>query len=404
MRQYTQTIIEDLCDKGYIPIACVDMQASIYVLHISYEAPDDDPFYELDKFIVKLTQHTSQLDIAYLSNLVGLETSFIRYRFQKLKKDGYLIERAKGCFLTPNAHEYYLSGKRPTKHYDKDVYVNSKTFEFLPSELYKRGIDIIERPNANLSFEPLTATKLASIEKKINRITSEQKNEIMLHADAENIKIEGFTKCGLANFQAAYYMDLNASSMKTSIKQQAYYKGVPFVGYWYIYPDIKSLKLGNDCLYFRKGENKEWNYDEINSFLSDILLQGQTFNKNAILHAEKAIKLYVSKQDILNIEKKSSMMAALNFGYYALPIWDRLSDEIIGDYLLQVIPSDPYVKWLIEINNIAEKIVFSNDIDFESLFPMYENKTREWRKALVEIEKFDILEKIDVSQFITSAL
>jgi hypothetical protein len=56
MRQYTQTIIEDLCDKGYIPIACVDMQASIYVLHISYEAPDDDPFYELDKFIVKLTQ------------------------------------------------------------------------------------------------------------------------------------------------------------------------------------------------------------------------------------------------------------------------------------------------------------------------------------------------------------
>ena len=222
MRQYTQTIIEDLCDKGYIPIACVDMQASIYVLHISYEAPDDDPFYELDKFIVKLTQHTSQLDIAYLSNLVGLETSFIRYRFQKLKKDGYLIERAKGCFLTPNAHEYYLSGKRPTKNYDKDVYVNSKTFEFLPSELYKRGIDIIERPNANLSFEPLTATKLASIEKKINRITSEQKNEIMLHADAENIKIEGFTKCGLANFQAAYYMDLNASSMKTSIKQQAY--------------------------------------------------------------------------------------------------------------------------------------------------------------------------------------
>ena len=87
-----------------------------------------------------------------------------------------------------------------------------------------------------------------------------------------------------------------------------------------------------------------------------------------------------------------------------MPIWDRLSDEIIGDYLLQVIPSDPYVKWLIEINNIAEKIVFSNDIDFESLFPMYENKTREWRKALVEIEKFDILEKIDVSQFITSAL
>ena len=87
MRQYTQTIIEDLCDKGYIPIACVDMQASIYVLHISYEAPDDDPFYELDKFIVKLTQHTSQLDIAYLSNLVGLETSFIRYRFQKLKKE-----------------------------------------------------------------------------------------------------------------------------------------------------------------------------------------------------------------------------------------------------------------------------------------------------------------------------
>ena len=58
---------------------------------------------------------------------------------------------------------------------------------------------------------------------------SEQKNEIMLHADAENIKIEGFTKCGLANFQAAYYMDLNASSMKTSIKQQAYYKGVPML-------------------------------------------------------------------------------------------------------------------------------------------------------------------------------
>ena len=116
------------------------------------------------------------------------------------------------------------------------------------------------------------------------------------------------------------------------------------------------------CLYIRKGENNEWNYDEINSFLSDILLQGQTFNKNAILHAEKAIKLYVSKQDILNIGKKSSMMAALNFGYYALPIWDRLSDEIIGDYLLQVIPSDPYVKWLIEINNIAEKIIKTNKV------------------------------------------
>ena len=70
---------EDLIVFGAIKVQC-----PVWVLHLKMLSKDNDPFFAIDKAILKYIKMQPDCNIAYLSAIIGMDYDFVNWRKDEL--------------------------------------------------------------------------------------------------------------------------------------------------------------------------------------------------------------------------------------------------------------------------------------------------------------------------------
>ena len=80
----------------------VKIQYPVYNLHLKMLTKDVDPYFPIDRAIVKYATMQPDINYVYLSALIGLDESFVRWRIHTLMETNFLALKDTEFIVTEN--------------------------------------------------------------------------------------------------------------------------------------------------------------------------------------------------------------------------------------------------------------------------------------------------------------
>src|SRR5574344_2187279 len=120
-------------------LGCHAVPFPVYVIHVSYDSVDSDPFYPVYKAICKYIEiDPKKTKFVYFSHLIGLDKNLLEHSFHKLKEDGMIRFNKDSYVLTEDARRRYIvSHSRPVVRTYKTFIIDGKSLKILPEVIYQ---------------------------------------------------------------------------------------------------------------------------------------------------------------------------------------------------------------------------------------------------------------------------
>ena len=110
----------DICDfgtsQGLTVFGAVKVQCPVWVIHLKMKSKDNDPFFPVDRAMLRYMDMVPDANVAYLANLIGMDVDFIKYREKELRESNMICINQKGLYeITSDAKRKYFEdgGERP---------------------------------------------------------------------------------------------------------------------------------------------------------------------------------------------------------------------------------------------------------------------------------------------------
>ena len=146
---------------GRIIHGAVKIQYPVYNLHLKMLTKDVDPYFPIDRAVVKYATLQPNIDLAYLAALIGLDTSFVRWRVGALMEENMLALNGVEYTVTDNGERKYLAEDPVQK--DRVIYgnlvVDGNTMELLDKSFYKNKAWLLDRKSDIFPHRPLLSVK-----------------------------------------------------------------------------------------------------------------------------------------------------------------------------------------------------------------------------------------------------
>ena len=405
---------EDLIVFGAIRVQC-----PVWVLHLKMLSKDNDPFFAIDKAILKYIKMQPDCNIAYLSAIIGMDYDFVNWRKDELSSANMVRfdEIKRGYEVTNAAEQKYLSGKgeRPDVEVYADLPVDGISLELLDQEIYnsrayyndKRSDAIVAHPIINEN-DP----KVVKALKRLERMSPDEKYNHHLERESHDYSLEGFDLKTIDNI----YIVLCYNKEDSKCVRKIFFNN-KFIS------NIDSLKSSIDYFYL--------------SFYNGVCLSSDGYvpkdgNPFVNLREDEICRVIKERYQMDDVTAEDFLYTPAGNPAYGTPLIikvtddfldrageaERLMNDAVNKKLFLDIMESPISKWktgffIIHVaNNIEDKVKryelikkYKKDhgkLDIEFLNRTYPD-TLTWRKELVKLGLYSDLEEIDIDLHIKYA-
>ena len=183
--------------NGRTIVGAVKIQYPVYNLHLRMLTQDVDPYYPIDRAIVKYATLQPDINFTYLSALIGLEDSFVRWRVHILMEGNMLHLNGLNYVVTDDAERKYLSKDpvRPDKTIYGNLVVDGITLDFLDASFYQNRAWLSDHKSDLLPHKPLLGVNdktLAKTLSRLEKLSPEEKSEYCLEAASHGYVVTDF--------------------------------------------------------------------------------------------------------------------------------------------------------------------------------------------------------------------
>lgn len=397
---------------GYYPISF-----PVYVVHVSYDSVDTDPFYPIRRALLKYTDEVDANleNLAYFSRLTGFDYELLKRAVFELKKEGMIMMDDTGrCMVSNDARRKYLiDGNRPTVKVTGSFLVDGKSLELLPEIIYSTQADIDyydKKSNVAVHLPVDLAMSQAPAESIEQLLTKGEARELLkLESSVNNFEVLNLDKKFLKGAYVVFYIDRENNCRKDTV-----YMGVPIsckalgsvVGYSI---DLAEIVKEESAGVWEFRANTGYNIanpkdmdkvsviaqnDGWNALLSSRYNLGEATPITVETDKNDKRSIIVLSENMLN--NSSNPISVINDalkGYIDFPIKPNGCVRIEVRNEIQ-----QYTDFVIKVSTWQNQTEISARRFVESLSKEYP----EWRRWLVKLRMFDALERIDCDRFILS--
>lgn len=402
--------------EGLIVFGAVRVQCPVWVLHLKMLSKDNDPFFAIDKAILKYIKMQPNCNIAYLSAIIGMDYDFVNWRKDELSSANMIrYDEIKSAYEVTNiAEQKYLSGKgeRPDVEIYSDLAVDGVSLELLDQEFYnsrayyndKRSDAIVAQPIINEN-DP----KIIKALKRLERMSPDEKCNHHLERESHDYSLEGYDLKTIDNI----YIVLCYNPEDNKCSRRIYFNNKFISG-------IDSLKSSIDYYYL--------------SFYNGVCLSSDGYvpkegNPFVNLREDEICRVIKERYQVDYVTADDFLYTPAGNPLFGTPLIikvtdglleraeeaERLMNDAVNSSFFLDIKESPVSKWktgffMVHVaNNIPDRVERyarikkykqeNGKLDVEFLNKTYPD-TLTWRKELVKLGLYSDLEEIDIEQHI----
>ncbi len=408
LKEYAET--KGLFLEGFIPAKC-----PVYVLNLSYLSKDNDPFYPIDRAIIKiLDSNPMTRDIPYIAWLLGFEKEIVESRIKyHLIDEGFLMTGSRGEYVVTDAGaKKYLTknGERPDVQVTGSIMVDGTTLKLLPRRYYDsdNALRYYRQVKTAIPHIPIMGNddpEIVKAVKSIERTIRATHFPYGLEDNAHALEIMSYDERVIEDTIISFFSDRNGN-----ITKKLYFCGKETV--------LDALKgvVERYCFFFDENGCLHNNGGITRDDMSSIVLRDNIDNFTQAILNRYGIKKAKAKVDAIKglIQKvgghyfiklpkelltfstdKRQVLADARQGFIAF----RPFQQENGVYIVSTTPDNSirfYLNFEDELISWKEK---NGEADIHFIREILKDKSFDWRKVLCEIGRFDDLENIDRKQF-----
>lgn len=405
--------IEDKLDSlGRTFVGTTEMQYPTYMVHLDFLKPNDDPMYPIDWAIIHFIKDMPKVDKTSVAKIIGLERSLIDYRIKLLCEFGDLeynqnygefqvTEKGKEDYFAPDGSTMYV-------YSSKDLLIDGNSLSIMDYRVYNNRLFINGRNKSADIIENVTVTKdgkpIRNLLKSLEKMTNTNKEKLLIPADSKDFSTSDDPTYGSITINFVFSIDKFGNVYKNIFCNDDFIN-IPFYS-----ENINSFYYGRNVKFnygFTNYEDKDLKnlvFDFTHETICNILKDLYKWN-----FVDESFYIYTSRYDLykrpltvnvnlknfLSCHEKNSLKKDLKKGevYY-----------IIGDktlICLSVVSKDSALKELLAFEETMDNIYLNQGLE-KLVDWLCEKDFLGKRKKLIDLERFDILEKIDNYIFIQS--
>lgn len=400
------SILEFVEQRGGRFVGFFSVSFPVYVIHVEYDSVDTDPFYPLYKALLRYTQKDPKHEnLSYFASLTGFERPLLTTCIRHLKEEGMLRWHLDHFVVTADAEKKYLTANsRPTVRVSGSFIVDGKDLSFLPEFIYSGKRDLARFCGEVSPHLPVDISiRTAQAEKLIHSLEKGVVKEMLhLESSGTNFEIVGYDKRFLKGANAVFFYDAGYTLNKVLM-----YGNSPI--------ECTALELPTAYSIIMRNDNKEWLFSANKGYNVG---SEKEIKKLALIAPNEGISYVIQQRYKLTDNYVIRLKVDDKTGLPIIVIDEALLFEsqdpeaVINDAKNKFIDFPIEQQGIIRLSlshNIQNYIDFVNNIlDWDLAgkkdgvqFRSYLEKIYpDWRKLLVMLKKYDILEAIDRACFI----
>lgn len=180
--------------SGRVIHGAVKIQYPVYNLHLKMLTKDVDPYFPIDRAIVKYSTLQPDINYVFLSSLIGLEESFVHWRIQTLLVGNFLSLKGSEFKVTESGERKYLA-KNPVQP-ERTIYdtlvVDGTTLELLDISFYKKKAWLLDRKAETIGHLPILELDHPAIQKtlrQLEKMSPDEKSEYNLEPASHGYEV-----------------------------------------------------------------------------------------------------------------------------------------------------------------------------------------------------------------------
>lgn len=400
----------------------------VYQVLLDYDTIDDNPFFPIQKAILQYIDQMADIEkekgaewsLNYLAALLGLDVPLVREVYNDIKEKGLVLRIPETELLTVStyAHEAYLAnGSRPHKRLTGSILVDGKSFELFTDEIYEsilndNGVQTSVFTKNITSHLPIDLSQINSSPEASNLVSALNSHKRDLksiglgHAEGNNFKIIGLEKKFLRGVCLVYiqvkdgllkipyvgqtplktFAASNTSNCRFSLKADKEERKI-FV----------TANLGYSSNDDSKNKSVEGSDTRWNSLICSIYGVSEEYAGHTVMTDPSGNKCIFADEDLLIHSSNPSKLlddVLMPIPHTRITLGKGKFDE--SGVLLVRIEYDDNLKPYMEIR----KAIDTNENLQQLKEQLAHIAPEDWRKRLVIIGQYSILEEIDCLQYI----
>lgn len=413
-----------LQEKRLTYVGYVNFPIPVYLIHMTYMAKDDDPLFPLDKALMRLIWQTHKktvaFDVATVAAMFHFEPEFIRSRIKRLMRLRYVeIDEQGLSYRTSEVGEriFFEAEERPLKSYDFEYLVDGKRLRQLPDAVYSgKAFYGLKKENDTCPYFNESDANIGKVAvERLESCGENAKRAIGVKCDANNFASQEAKQVTLCDIAVVFYMGNGL------LKRQLYFRSTP-IEIESLAEDVSRVKLALCASSLKVSVAKQADDQELvgvwtkavekyanSCFHENDCFQEQNVRFRTGKGSDLPISFEIGSQLFERLGNRRAMIQNIRNG------WKRLSivkgDNETGELMAAVMAGDDCMERLMEvdeqISKKTDKFMTLKRKDLPTLPPFdfdwqsgTEESQRQWIHALKLLQRFDVLEAIDMNTYL----
>ena len=390
----------------------VKIQYPVYNLHLKMLTKDVDPYFPIDRAIVKYATFQPDINHVYLSALIGLDESFVRWRINTLTEARFLAIKGTAYIVTENGERKYLA-KDPVQA-DRTVYgnlvVDGITLGLLDISFYQNKAWLLDKKSDLLPHIALLGTNDIAIQKtlkKLEQMSPEEKSEHCLEAASHGYEVTGYDAQSLDDVYVVFSSDNETKQCRRDILYKNKVLGIQKLTeeaqkfYFSVYD---GEFYNNQGYHPRQGDPFfSFSGEQIAAYLKkryaaeEILPTDFKYAEKTDKNFPYPLTIKVTRNLLGRVKRRKRLIIdAINGSIFETLRVGAMKNVEIGFFCIHVEDKVP------EYTALYSKMAKWEGRLNQQFVEQELSSLPDWRKNLVYLGCFEELEEIDIDQFINS--
>lgn len=385
----------------------------IYRIYVSYESFDNNPFFPLQKALLRYVDEVSKSDDnKFVAALLGVDENLVKQTYEKLREDGFILSNPDTGEkeLTEDARRKYLKyGARPSVNKEGAFFVDGKSLDFFLDEINQLLLKAygIQKEKYFVSHRPIildeNPKEKGCIEQKLEK-RKVKLEALNLDKEGKDFKVVDLEPLMLSDVYLVYmYVD-------GKMEKKAYIHNLEI--------ETAATKDVLDFTFCVKQKGNTWVLDRNLGYNANEETKNKYIDGSA--DTDEGWNVIVNEFYGIHNSNISPIEYDSESQLYFIRITHEMVDnsnsprKIIGDCCMEypcvLLPMQggggvqfelrPEIEDYLRIEH--ELLVLPNDYDVDELIYKLNMISSKWRSVLLSLGREQELENIDIKQFIHS--
>ncbi len=393
-------------------VGVVELGYPTYMVHLDFMKPNDDPMYQIDWAIMHFIKDMPCVNIPSVARIIGMEESLIEYRIRTLCESNNLkyIPANGEYIITVEGENNYFASEDSVMYVNssKDLLVDGHTLKIMDEKIYTSR-SRIESGNKSDTVESATVSKdcrqIKDLLNKLELMTNTNKEKLLIPSDSKDFSTSDEPTFGSIKLYFIFSIDNNGTVFKdvmfndqivkvpyySSKSEKCYFEG--YVKFNYGFTNLSINDTKNRIFDFKSNNiygilNSLYGWKHIDNSYYTYLTDN--YNDNRPLTVNININNFMTTTYVRDLIKD------LKRGYVEYVPNPKRPDTFI---VISVVTSDRQVKDILTFDEKVNQLYKIQDKSSLINF-LKESNYIQSRKNLILLERFDVLESIDISSYI----